>query len=675
MKKQTSPFKFLDAYQQGDKDVFFGRTQETNDLYNALSGVKHLLVYGPSGAGKTSLIECGLRNQFSNVDWFARTIRRGDNMVASVFANINDALDDKIELDAKTGLPTDKKVGFRQAVRYLFEERFQPVYLLFDQFEELLILGTETEKETFFIQLNQLIRYRVPCRVLLIMREEFIGHLSEFEHLIPSIFKYRFRLEKMGRSNVREVVFKMLESPKYQSFFEVENSEQLADSILAKLPDAKREIELTHVQVFLEELWNRAHQNLTKNAIPTLHKNLIKKEDNLTGVLDSFLKKQLEELDSIHGKNMALEVLAAMISERHTKLQLSAADIQQDLNNKGIILQQTLIGILQDLEKHSIIRPLKAGGQTRYEISHDLLASVVGQNLTEEMKMREKATDIYKVYEERQGDFSTADLDYMRPFQLYKAYPISLEKRIKNSQQKIKAEQLKEQKRLEAEKEQLLENQRLLEDKQRRQRWFIVFLSIAALVFIGLASYAYLAKSKAEQESFRAKMLAADGLKKEGKYPQALNMLDKAANDNYSSEQLNTITQKRDTFLQVFNKMRLVDSLLVDTNYRMALPEIEGIQALSNDGFISEKSRIMRQDRTKALESLKNDIKIESNLAKPSVASLKKAIGLYRTAQKYSLENESLSAQRKQIVHAIEAYKLYKPGVLDAVIEEFLEAQ
>jgi len=200
MNHATSPFKFLDSYQQEDADIFFGREKETDALYNALSGVKHLLVYGPSGAGKTSLIECGLRNQFSDADWFAVSIRRGSNMTASVFARINEALHEKIALDPQTKLPRNPDFDFGEAIENLFAERYQPVYLLFDLFEELLILGDEAEKKDFFTRLNRLIRYKVPCRVLLVMREEIIGHLSEFEPLCPSIFQYRFRLEKMGRS-------------------------------------------------------------------------------------------------------------------------------------------------------------------------------------------------------------------------------------------------------------------------------------------------------------------------------------------------------------------------------------------------------------------------------------------------------------------------------------------
>jgi len=146
MSQVNSPFKFLDSYQQGDVDVFFGREKETLDLYNALSGVKHLMVYGPSGSGKTSLVECGLRNQFSDADWYALTIRKGADINASVFAAINDSLKEKIALDPVSKMPSDPQMEFGQAVEQLFSERYQPVYLLFDQFEELLISGEIEEK-------------------------------------------------------------------------------------------------------------------------------------------------------------------------------------------------------------------------------------------------------------------------------------------------------------------------------------------------------------------------------------------------------------------------------------------------------------------------------------------------------------------------------------------------
>ena len=166
MSQKRSPFKFLDAYEKKDIKVFLGREKETQDLYEALSGVKHLLIYGPSGSGKSSLVECGLRNQFSDADWFALTIRKSHDINASVYMAINDASKEKIEIDPKTHLPVDESIGFAEAIEELFEERYQPIYLLFDQFEELLISGTHDEKVAFFTNLNKLIRNRIPSRVV-----------------------------------------------------------------------------------------------------------------------------------------------------------------------------------------------------------------------------------------------------------------------------------------------------------------------------------------------------------------------------------------------------------------------------------------------------------------------------------------------------------------------------
>lgn len=484
MNQLTSPFKFLDSYNQKDKDIFFGREKETEALYNALSGVKHLLVYGPSGSGKTSLVECGLRNQFSDADWFALTIRRGSNIASSVFDEINKVLKIKMDLDPETHLPKNPKLDFGEALENLFTELYQPVYLLFDQFEELLISGTDNEKVDFFTRLNRLIRYKVPCRVMLIMREEFIGNLSEFEHLCPSIFQQRFRLEKMRKDSVREVIQKTLEASKYYNAFRVEQSEQLVSAILSKLPDNRQEIELAHVQVFLDELWKRADQNKSDNSLPVLQAGLIKSTDNLEGVLDSFLKNQVKELESNYGEKIPLEVLAAMVSEKKTKLQLTGSEIVNDLEKNDVKLIMPLYVLLKDLEKRRIIRTIKSNDQTQFEIAHDLLALVIGHNRTDEMKLREKASDIYELYEERKSRFSQEDLDYIRPYQKYKPYPSRLAERVKESEEylHLQQEQEKQEKELQltiakeqAEKEKQL---RLSAQKSERKSKVMTYLSL-----------------------------------------------------------------------------------------------------------------------------------------------------------------------------------------------------
>lgn len=490
MNQNLSPFKFLDSYQKDDKDIFFGRDKEVVDLYDALSGVKQLLLYGPSGSGKTSVIECGLRNQYSDADWFAITIRRGSNLNESFFTKINESLKQKIALEPASKMPIDTAVNFGKAVEQLFAQRYRPIYLLFDQFEELLILGSDKEKTDFFTGLNQLIQYKLPCRVIFIMREDFIGYLSEFEYLCPSLFQYRFRLEKMGKSNVREVIHNILTAPRYLRSFDVEKTDELCEAILSKLPDNKLEIELAHVQVFLGELWERAIQEKKEDAKPLLCPELIKGTDNLQSVLGGFLKKQFDELKDTYGENVPLEVLAHMITERNTKLQIDEENLQQGLESDNIQLKSPLTNLLHDLEIRRIIRTTKAGDKTQYEISHDILAQLVGESLTEGMKLRETAQKAYKVYEGRTELFSQNELNFLQPYEQFSPYPPSLKELLGKSEVQIEFDKN--------------EKERQQKKKLRNARIITVTFLVLGILAIGFGRYAYKQKDEADKQKANA---------------------------------------------------------------------------------------------------------------------------------------------------------------------------
>lgn len=496
MKLNQSPFKFLDHYDYQDRHLFFGRDNEIDDLYNALSGVKNLLVYGPSGSGKTSLIECGLRNQFSDADWFALTIRRNNNILSSLHDAIKSSLGENNNNDqSEVSKPSEHEII--SLTSQLFDAKFQPLYYLFDQFEELLLLGSQSEKINFFYLLNDLIQKKIPCRVILIMREEFIGQLSEFEQICPSLFTNRFRLEKMTRTKLRDVVYKTLSSPFYKNDFSVSNPDELSQVVISKLPDRLEEIELTHLQVFMNEIWSRACAE-NKISLPHIKPELIKQDDNLESVLDSFLKNALFELSRSNNEGGALEVLSCLITERNTKLPLSIDQLTLALREKKVKLKSSLDVILKDLVSKRILRLLKISNEIHYEISHDLLANAVGENLTEEIKLREKALHLYKMYEEKPGLLNPDDINFLSPFLQYLPFPDNLKSKVDKSQKQINKE----------------ENREKL--KERKRFWLLARLLIFSLFALAFATYfaydsnrqsqiALDQKNKAEEAELKAK--------------------------------------------------------------------------------------------------------------------------------------------------------------------------
>ena len=78
------PFKFLDAYTPEDIDFYFGRDEEIDIMYNMVFQTNLLLVYGGSGVGKSSLIQCGLASRFNTHDWQSIFVRRGNNINQSL---------------------------------------------------------------------------------------------------------------------------------------------------------------------------------------------------------------------------------------------------------------------------------------------------------------------------------------------------------------------------------------------------------------------------------------------------------------------------------------------------------------------------------------------------------------------------------------------------------------
>lgn len=63
------PFKLLDAYTREDRNFFFGRDEEIARLYEIVFQSDLIVLYGASGTGKTSLIQCGLAGKFESHDW------------------------------------------------------------------------------------------------------------------------------------------------------------------------------------------------------------------------------------------------------------------------------------------------------------------------------------------------------------------------------------------------------------------------------------------------------------------------------------------------------------------------------------------------------------------------------------------------------------------------------
>jgi tetratricopeptide (TPR) repeat protein len=404
----TSPFKFLDAYDRGDKATFFGRTEEVEQLHQLVFKTDLLLVYGASGTGKTSLVQCGLANRFKPSDWFELFVRRKDN--------INTSLDREIRRRAKTPIGDHAKVA--EALRSLYLDHLRPLYLIFDQFEELFVLGSAEEQRIFIVTIAALIEKAVVCKIVIVMREEFIAMLYDFEKAVPQLFDKRFRVEPMNRQHVTEVV-----TGTTKAFgIELEDGEATARQIIENVSDRHTGVQLSYLQVYLDKLYRdaaTAREGQGASGAPIVFSERLVRE---TGALEDVLADFLEEqTTAIQGELKAKDpkvrtdavqlVLEEFTTLEGTKQPMTRAELAEKVQGLASILDPCLAA----LAKSRVVRQV----EDVFELAHDALARRIADNRSAErktlLKVQKLVKDRYSGYEQTKTFLSKEELGFAKP--------------------------------------------------------------------------------------------------------------------------------------------------------------------------------------------------------------------------------------------------------------------
>ena len=351
----TSPFKFLDPYGKDDADFFFGREKETAQLFNAVHASNLTLLYGASGTGKTSLINCGLANKFYDTDWMPLFIRRGNG--------INDALKDALDNALAATEEQPEKWSIEKKVDILFLDYFKPIYLIFDQFEELFIFGTKPEQELFYQTLKKLLDTEgLHVKVIISIREEWIAYLNEFEKVIPYLFDNRLRVEKMSSDNLYRVV----EGTLYHANIRVEPTEETIELILNNIHDKKEGIELTNLQVYLDRVYRKALAASPSNSVqPVIFTpSVVNAVGAMSNVISDFLDEELlnietrlnQERNIKQPKGLPMEILFALVSNDGTKKPSMIEEIVENLPENRQMKAEDIVFCLEEFKRIRILR-------------------------------------------------------------------------------------------------------------------------------------------------------------------------------------------------------------------------------------------------------------------------------------------------------------------------------
>jgi WD40 repeat protein len=419
-----SPFKFLDAYDRQDKEIFFGRAEEIEQLYRLVFQTNLLLVYGQSGTGKTSLIQCGLANRFKATDWFELFVRRKDN--------INAALDQEIRKRAET--PIAGEAAVPEAIHSLYLDYLKPVYLIFDQFEELFILGSKQEQQSFIRTMATLLESDVACKVIFVMREEYIAMLYDFEKAVPALFNKRFRVEAMSLQNVQQVI-----TGTTAAFgIALEKGETTAQQIIDNLSDRRAGVQLSYLQVYLDKLYRKAANEQNGHALvgraqegqarkgqagtetPIIFtERLVRQTGALGDVMADFLEEQTaaiqKELTAKYHQTPQ-EAVQLTLEEFATLEGTKQPVPRAELSAKLPMLDPIIDDCLAALERSRILRNVEGV----YELAHDTLAGRIDERRSVErknlLKVQKLIDDRYAAFDQTHTLLNKVELNYIEPY-------------------------------------------------------------------------------------------------------------------------------------------------------------------------------------------------------------------------------------------------------------------
>ncbi|MCB0157440.1 MAG: hypothetical protein KDD83_04870 [Caldilineaceae bacterium] len=189
-----------------------------------LIGERIVLLYSPSGAGKTSLIQAALRPDIAALELFDifPTIRVGgffstglvsdddaNPCIAATLAALAAGPDATIppvrrDDDAPPWATIDACLT---DFEHIHDGRPRPQLLIFDQFEEIVaqLLDAREAKLAFFRQLGEALS-RPHRWALFALREDYLAALDPFRFEVPTRFTNRYRLERLSAAAAVEAI-------------------------------------------------------------------------------------------------------------------------------------------------------------------------------------------------------------------------------------------------------------------------------------------------------------------------------------------------------------------------------------------------------------------------------------------------------------------------------------
>jgi WD40 repeat protein len=509
-KLPDKPFLFLERYQRKHAEVFFGRSYYTRGLYSRVidkNSPPIILLYGQSGAGKSSLLEAGLLPRLEESHNIIYTRRDRDK-------GLLETLNEKF---LEVSEPFFKKVLTRRRQSTDLAEKWKeietrtgkPLLVILDQVEEVITHPNKNLAGELGIFLEALISlFGNPMiypggKLILGYRKEYHPEIDK-QLGMSELDRTPFFLQPLDREDIIEVVTGLTCSQRLKDKYNLEVEDQLPGIIADDLLEDNDSPVAPTLQIVLTKMWDKSRPagSLPVRRFRTEQYRTLKKEGLL---MEDFFKQQMEELKNwetdVVDSGLALDVLKFHTTGLGTARTRDIEEIRQAYSHT----RDKIDDLVKQLKQRYLLTDTQ-DDKKETTLAHDTLAPVVIKEYNESDKPGQQASRIIAA---RIEDFKK------NPGEVW----------LNEADLKMTERGRRGMRVLDDEEKKLLE--RSGEREERRQRQMkknkmvgrILMISILLLIFAAIVIYQW--KEAAKQKIIKANYLAAQAQSDAAKDPTA----------------------------------------------------------------------------------------------------------------------------------------------------------
>jgi hypothetical protein len=285
------PYRGLEPFHEDDAPLFFGRDKFAVDLLQRILTHPLVVVVGPSGSGKSSVVQAGLlprlrREGWPNQTWEAVTFTPRENPFHSLAKELlplieptKSTVEQMVEARSLAEALTECKIPLDDPINAALKvvQTANRLLLVVDQFEELFTMSEERYRQLFIKSLvTTATHFDSPVTVVLTLRADFYGQAISLSRELSDCIQHGLvNIGPMTKGELRQVI----EEPANRVGLSFEPG--LVARLLKDVSDQPGNLPL--LEFALKELWHRQQDGKITNeqydAIGTLEGAISKRAD------------------------------------------------------------------------------------------------------------------------------------------------------------------------------------------------------------------------------------------------------------------------------------------------------------------------------------------------------------------------------------------------------------